>query len=511
MTKAVAKKKVAPKPKTAAAALDDEYVVEKLLGKRGKGGVVEYKVKWQGFPSTEATWEPASALSCDEIVAAFEQQQVAKKVDKKTPATRQKKMCEDCGLKQPGHGLASDGKRRWCAGCGKAHGAVSLQKAPAASLKKPPKKITPLRSEMKKTGKRGKGKCLRCKEHEAHFGLPTEARHTELDVWLWYVANKTDRVKVWCGECTARGKATKQLVGCRSEDLERIHNHSHHNKKKKLQVCDSKARKTKRGREDKCPEDAGRITKQAVAAQQSFLTVPIANLRDSFKCIDLETHTHAKSSDYLIEATAGRTLVFKAILGKDFASEIVKHFVPAIKAAFDAKSMLYGTIIDLHNLITQDHAARSQESSWSWTNSSLDDILRKDDGNEYVYDTRTGESARVASLSFCVKMKAVWEGLGKKSRAVYSVGARQQTREPNISLSRVMVVGDYQMSFHNKKALFKLLTEANHFVTSLGLGGFSAYENRPTGSTVGEVGDPQSEEILQGARTWLLAPRKDNK
>jgi hypothetical protein len=140
MAKAVAKKKVAPKPKTAAAALEDEYVVDKLLGKRGKGGAVEYKVKWQGFPSTEATWEPASALSCDEIVAAFEQQQIAKKVDKKTPATRKKKMCEDCGLKHPCYGLASDGKRRWCTGCGKVHGGVSLQKAPAASLNKPPKK-----------------------------------------------------------------------------------------------------------------------------------------------------------------------------------------------------------------------------------------------------------------------------------------------------------------------------------------------------------------------------------
>ena len=38
------------------------------------------------------------------------------------------KICEGCGLKQPAYGLASEGKRRWCAGCGKAEGAVSLQK-----------------------------------------------------------------------------------------------------------------------------------------------------------------------------------------------------------------------------------------------------------------------------------------------------------------------------------------------------------------------------------------------
>jgi hypothetical protein len=38
-----------------------------------------------------------------------------------------KKMCEGCGLKQPGYGLASEGKKRWCAGCGKAEGAVNIQ------------------------------------------------------------------------------------------------------------------------------------------------------------------------------------------------------------------------------------------------------------------------------------------------------------------------------------------------------------------------------------------------
>jgi hypothetical protein len=39
---------------------------------------------------------------------------------------RKQKMCEGCGLKQPGYGLASEGKRRWCAGCGAVEGAVLL-------------------------------------------------------------------------------------------------------------------------------------------------------------------------------------------------------------------------------------------------------------------------------------------------------------------------------------------------------------------------------------------------
>jgi hypothetical protein len=41
---------------------------------------------------------------------------------------QKQKICEGCDLKGPGYGLASEGKRRWCAGCGAAVGAVSLQK-----------------------------------------------------------------------------------------------------------------------------------------------------------------------------------------------------------------------------------------------------------------------------------------------------------------------------------------------------------------------------------------------
>ena len=54
----------------------DEYVVETLLDKRLSNGVTEYQVKWEAF--SRASWVPASALSCDEIVMAFEKQQQTK-------------------------------------------------------------------------------------------------------------------------------------------------------------------------------------------------------------------------------------------------------------------------------------------------------------------------------------------------------------------------------------------------------------------------------------------------
>jgi hypothetical protein len=49
-------------------------------------------------------------------------------------------MCEGCGLKRPTYGLASEGKRRWCLGCGKAKGAVSLQRKEKAAKKKAAKR-----------------------------------------------------------------------------------------------------------------------------------------------------------------------------------------------------------------------------------------------------------------------------------------------------------------------------------------------------------------------------------
>ena len=40
----------------------------------------------------------------------------------KQQAIHKRKMCEGCGLNVPYYGLASEGKARWCAGCGAAKG-----------------------------------------------------------------------------------------------------------------------------------------------------------------------------------------------------------------------------------------------------------------------------------------------------------------------------------------------------------------------------------------------------
>jgi hypothetical protein len=81
-------------------------------------------------------------------------------------------MCEGCGAKQPGFGTPTERQKRWCGGCGKAHGAISLY------------------AKM----------CEGCGAKQAHFGTPTE------------------RKKRWCSGCgKAHGAinlAVKMCEGC---------------------------------------------------------------------------------------------------------------------------------------------------------------------------------------------------------------------------------------------------------------------------------------------------------
>ena len=43
---------------------EEDYEVEKVMAQRsGRGGRVEYQVKWVGWPLEDCTWEPVSALA----------------------------------------------------------------------------------------------------------------------------------------------------------------------------------------------------------------------------------------------------------------------------------------------------------------------------------------------------------------------------------------------------------------------------------------------------------------
>jgi hypothetical protein len=42
--------------------LEEEYIVEKILDKKKVGPVWKYKVKWEGYPEEDCTWEPKENL-----------------------------------------------------------------------------------------------------------------------------------------------------------------------------------------------------------------------------------------------------------------------------------------------------------------------------------------------------------------------------------------------------------------------------------------------------------------
>jgi len=51
---------------------DEEYDVDILLDHRDEAARRMYLVKWEGYPMSEATWEPSSNLSCKQLVRQYE-------------------------------------------------------------------------------------------------------------------------------------------------------------------------------------------------------------------------------------------------------------------------------------------------------------------------------------------------------------------------------------------------------------------------------------------------------
>ena len=55
------------------------FEVETIVGRRAKAGVVEYRVKWRGFPSSDNSWEPADNLTaCKAAIDRFNKEEIDK-------------------------------------------------------------------------------------------------------------------------------------------------------------------------------------------------------------------------------------------------------------------------------------------------------------------------------------------------------------------------------------------------------------------------------------------------
>jgi hypothetical protein len=55
--------------------LEQSYIVEKIIGRReNKNGNYQYQVRWQGYPDSQATWEPIEHLdNCTELLNEYHQ------------------------------------------------------------------------------------------------------------------------------------------------------------------------------------------------------------------------------------------------------------------------------------------------------------------------------------------------------------------------------------------------------------------------------------------------------
>jgi len=70
---------------------EEFYNIEKILGRRKHNGIIQYKIKWEGYPISQCTWEPMKNLeTAKELVEEYDRTHPIG-LDKKPGKSEQKK------------------------------------------------------------------------------------------------------------------------------------------------------------------------------------------------------------------------------------------------------------------------------------------------------------------------------------------------------------------------------------------------------------------------------------
>ena len=76
---------------------NDIYYIERILDKRKVNGKYEYKIKWEGYPLNQSTWEPLENLQTamelvNEFDKVYEQQNKNKNESKNNSYLKKKRL-----------------------------------------------------------------------------------------------------------------------------------------------------------------------------------------------------------------------------------------------------------------------------------------------------------------------------------------------------------------------------------------------------------------------------------
>ena len=83
---------------------EDEYEVERIVGRRTFQGKIHYLIKWFGYPPSQNTWEPEENLiNIAKMVDEFESKRAQKEARKKLGKKHRKRSIHKQSINDPGN------------------------------------------------------------------------------------------------------------------------------------------------------------------------------------------------------------------------------------------------------------------------------------------------------------------------------------------------------------------------------------------------------------------------